>query len=45
LLVRPDGVVAWRRHRGVANKAEAQRELEQALTALLDRPVHAAESA
>jgi 2,4-dichlorophenol 6-monooxygenase len=45
LLVRPDGVVAWRRHQGVGNQAEARRELEQALTTLLDRPVHAAEAA
>ena len=44
LLVRPDGVVAWRRHRGVANKAEARSELEQALTVLLDQPVRASES-
>ncbi|KUE86001.1 2,4-dichlorophenol 6-monooxygenase [Cupriavidus necator] len=36
LLVRPDGVVAWRHSRGVANASEAQRELQHALAVLLD---------
>jgi 2,4-dichlorophenol 6-monooxygenase len=35
LLVRPDGVVAWRRHRGVADAAQAKRELLQALASIL----------
>ena len=37
LLVRPDGVIAWRQQTGAANVAEARRSLEQALTSLLDR--------
>jgi 2,4-dichlorophenol 6-monooxygenase len=37
LLVRPDGVVAWRRHHGVADAAQAQAELQRALAALLGR--------
>ena len=45
LLVRPDGVVAWRRHRGVADAAQARTELEQALASLLDRTFLVAESA
>ena len=36
LLVRPDGVVAWRHAHGVTNANEARRELQQALAALLD---------
>jgi 2,4-dichlorophenol 6-monooxygenase len=36
LLVRPDGVVAWRHAHGVTNADEARRELQQALAALLD---------
>lgn len=36
LLVRPDGVVAWRRFQGVADAAEARRELALALSSLLD---------
>jgi 2,4-dichlorophenol 6-monooxygenase len=45
LLVRPDGVVAWRRHHGTADAVEARRELERALSALLDRPLRAVEAA
>ena len=37
LLVRPDGVVAWRRHQGVADVAQACHELRLALDAVLDR--------
>lgn len=36
LLVRPDGVVAWRHHRGVASAGEAERTLRLALSSLLD---------
>ena len=39
LLVRPDGVVAWRQHHGAAEAADAQRTLEHALAAVLDRRV------
>jgi 2,4-dichlorophenol 6-monooxygenase len=42
LLVRPDGVVAWRRHTGVADVAAARRELETALGAVLARPLETA---
>ena len=35
LLVRPDGVVAWRQQAGVANTAQAKKALEQALASLL----------
>ena len=35
LLVRPDGVVAWRQHGGVASMAEARRVLQRTLTAVL----------
>lgn len=35
LLVRPDGVVAWRHNTGVVGSNEARRELEQALSAVL----------
>jgi 2,4-dichlorophenol 6-monooxygenase len=38
LLVRPDGVVAWRQHRVAADVAGARASLEQALAMLLDRP-------
>ena len=44
LLVRPDGVVAWRRHHGAGGVAQAKRELEQALASLLDRTSPASES-
>lgn len=37
LLVRPDGVVAWRQHDGVANTSQAREELEQALASLLNQ--------
>ncbi len=37
LLVRPDGVVAWRRHGAPVDAAHAQRELDHALAVLLDR--------
>jgi 2,4-dichlorophenol 6-monooxygenase len=43
LLVRPDGVVAWRRHHAAADANEAQRELQQALASLLDRAIPSAE--
>lgn len=36
LLVRPDGVIAWRQHRGAANTEQAQSILQAALAALLD---------
>ncbi|MFL6662148.1 MAG: hypothetical protein ACJ8G7_08195 [Rhizobacter sp.] len=45
LLVRPDGVVAWRHHGAAAGKAHARRELEQALAALLDRAPRSTEAA
>jgi 2,4-dichlorophenol 6-monooxygenase len=45
LLVRPDGVVAWRSHRGATDVAEARRELERALDSLLDRVSATSESA
>ena len=44
LLVRPDGVVAWRQHHAPASAAEAQSALEQALASLLDRSSPAQES-
>lgn len=44
LLVRPDGVVAWRCHHAVADAHEAQRALEQALASLLDRAFPATET-
>jgi 2,4-dichlorophenol 6-monooxygenase len=37
LLVRPDGVVAWRHHGAPNDAAYAKRELEAALDSLLDR--------
>jgi 2,4-dichlorophenol 6-monooxygenase len=36
LLVRPDGVVAWRQRSGVAKVSQAKRELQQALASILD---------
>ncbi len=39
LLVRPDGYVAWRRSIPVWDDAEALHELENALSAVLDRPI------
>jgi len=45
LLVRPDGVVAWRHHRGMADAAHAKRELERALVTLLAQPLVATEPA
>ncbi len=45
LLVRPDGVVAWRHRGGAADSAQAKRELELALASLLDRTVRITESA
>jgi 2,4-dichlorophenol 6-monooxygenase len=45
LLVRPDGVVAWRRHAGVADSAQAREELEQALASLLDQKLRVLEAA
>ncbi|MEY2619687.1 MAG: hypothetical protein RL522_2689 [Pseudomonadota bacterium] len=42
LLVRPDGVVAWRRTSGVATPDEARRELLAALGAVMARPLEAA---
>jgi 2,4-dichlorophenol 6-monooxygenase len=42
LLVRPDGVVAWRQQHGVTGGVEqARRELQQALAAVLAQPVPA----
>jgi 2,4-dichlorophenol 6-monooxygenase len=42
LLVRPDGVVAWRQQHGVTGGVEeARRELQQALAAVLAQPVSA----
>lgn len=35
LLVRPDGVVAWRHHTGAADADDARQALEKALTAVL----------
>lgn len=45
LLVRPDGVVAWRRHGGAADIAQARGELQQALALLLGRTSQASETA
>ena len=45
LLVRPDGIVAWRHHRAAADAAQAKRALELALASLLDRTRHSPESA
>ncbi|MDM0083070.1 FAD-dependent monooxygenase [Variovorax sp. J31P179] len=45
LLVRPDGVVAWRQQAGVADSAQAREELEQALASLLDQKSRVLEAA
>lgn len=37
LLVRPDGVVAWRQHQGAHDAVQARGELERALASLLDQ--------
>jgi 2,4-dichlorophenol 6-monooxygenase len=37
LLVRPDGVVAWRQFGAAADVAQAKRAIEQALGSVLDR--------
>jgi 2,4-dichlorophenol 6-monooxygenase len=37
LLVRPDGVVAWRQHGAASNPAQARAVLEDALNTILDR--------
>lgn len=37
LLVRPDGVVAWRQFGAVADVAQAKRAIQQALDSILDR--------
>lgn len=39
LLVRPDGVIAWRQPHAVDNAAQAQCQLKAALGALLDKPL------
>ncbi|MBB5216979.1 FAD-dependent monooxygenase [Parapusillimonas granuli] len=41
LLVRPDGVVAWRHARAAADAGEARHKLRQALAMLLDHPSQA----
>ena len=38
LLVRPDGVVAWRDREGAANVGDAEERLSAALCAVLDLP-------
>ncbi|MDN8613506.1 FAD-dependent oxidoreductase [Variovorax ginsengisoli] len=45
LLVRPDGVVAWRKQAGVVDSAQAREELEQALASLLDQKSRVLEAA
>lgn len=45
LLVRPDGVVAWRQRAGVADAAQAREELEQALASLLNQKSRVLEAA
>lgn len=45
LLVRPDGVVAWRQRAGVADTAQAREELEQALALLLNQKSRVLEAA
>lgn len=45
LLVRPDGVVAWRQRAGVADIAQAREELEQALASLLNQKSRVLEAA
>ena len=44
LLVRPDGVVAWRQHHRASDATQARRELELAVVALLDRPSKATQT-
>jgi 2,4-dichlorophenol 6-monooxygenase len=39
VLVRPDGYVAWRQSAAVWDDGEALRQLTEALSAVLDRPV------
>jgi 2,4-dichlorophenol 6-monooxygenase len=43
LLVRPDGVVAWRQHGGPAAPAQARQALSAALSAVLGKSVQSAE--
>ena len=45
LLVRPDGVVAWRQQAWVADSAQAREELEQALASLLGQKSRVLEAA
>ncbi|CAN7723371.1 FAD-dependent monooxygenase [Variovorax sp. LjRoot84] len=45
LLVRPDGVVAWRHRAAVADTAQAREELEQALASLLNQKSRVLEAA
>lgn len=45
LLVRPDGVVAWRHPRGVASVAQAQKLIDKALASILDRKPASSEQA
>lgn len=45
LLVRPDGVVAWRQAHAVTDASQARSELEHALAALLGQRVRALEAA
>jgi len=42
LLVRPDGVVAWRHHTGAADADDARQALEKALTAVLAKSLELA---
>lgn len=42
LLVRPDGVVAWRSRRGAGDAEQARLQLTQALTAVLAKPLEVA---
>jgi 2,4-dichlorophenol 6-monooxygenase len=45
LLVRPDGVVAWRRREGAADAGQARRELEAVLSTVLAQPPERARTA
>lgn len=45
LLVRPDGVVAWRQRAAVTDTAQAREELEQALASLLNQKSRVLEAA
>jgi len=45
LLVRPDGVVAWRQHHAAADVTQALGALKEALAALLDRSALTSEAA